>query len=75
MVTPLMGMLEVASKLDVPFIARAGSGVTYAHYAENPPEIAVHGDFPGGDFATMLRVKEMFDPEHLLNRGRLYGRI
>jgi glycolate oxidase FAD binding subunit len=68
--TPLMGMLEVASKLDEPFIARAGSGVIYAHYAENPPAIAVHGDF-----TTMLKVKEMFDPEHLLNRGRLYGRI
>ena len=30
---------------------------------------------PGSDFAMMKKVKEMFDPEYLLNRGRLYGRI
>ena len=30
---------------------------------------------PGDDFAVMKRVKDMFDPKHLLNRGRLYGRI
>jgi glycolate oxidase FAD binding subunit len=28
---------------------------------------------PGGDFEIMKRVKNMFDPEGLLNRGRLYG--
>jgi len=28
---------------------------------------------PGGDFEIMKRVKKMFDPEGLLNRGRLYG--
>jgi FAD/FMN-containing dehydrogenase len=30
---------------------------------------------PGGDFAIMQRVKNLFDPANLLNRGRLYGRI
>ncbi|HTS29991.1 MAG TPA: FAD-binding oxidoreductase [Bryobacteraceae bacterium] len=30
---------------------------------------------PGGDFAIMQRVKNLFDPGNLLNRGRLYGRI
>jgi glycolate oxidase FAD binding subunit len=30
---------------------------------------------PGGDFAIMQRVKHLFDPQDLLNRGRLYGRI
>lgn len=30
---------------------------------------------PGGDFAVMQRVKNLFDPGNLLNRGRLYGRI
>lgn len=30
---------------------------------------------PGGDFALMQRVKRMFDPGNVLNRGRLYGRI
>lgn len=30
---------------------------------------------PGGDLEVMKRVKRMFDPNYLLNRGRLYGRI
>lgn len=30
---------------------------------------------PGKDFAIMESIKNMFDPERLLNRGRLYGRI
>jgi len=30
---------------------------------------------PGDDFEVMKKVKQMLDPEHLLNRGRLYGRI
>ncbi|HLJ46953.1 MAG TPA: FAD-binding oxidoreductase [Bryobacteraceae bacterium] len=30
---------------------------------------------PGSDFAMMKKVKEMFDPQSLLNRRRLYGRI
>ncbi len=30
---------------------------------------------PGGDFEIMKRIKHMFDPEGLLNRGRLYGRL
>ena len=30
---------------------------------------------PGGDFEIMKRVKHMFDPGNLLNRGRLFGRI
>jgi glycolate oxidase FAD binding subunit len=30
---------------------------------------------PGGDFGIMKDIKHMFDPENLLNRGRLYGRL
>ena len=30
---------------------------------------------PGGDLEIMRRVKKLFDPENLLNRGRLYRRI
>ncbi len=30
---------------------------------------------PSGDFELMERLKRLFDPENLLNRGRLYGRI
>ncbi|HVO98617.1 MAG TPA: FAD-binding protein [Bryobacteraceae bacterium] len=67
---PLSRMAEEAAKLSVPFIARAGCGVIYAHYSKDAPETPL-----AGDFATMTKVKEMFDPERLLNRGRLYGRI
>jgi glycolate oxidase FAD binding subunit len=30
---------------------------------------------PGSDFAAMQRIKNLFDPSNLLNRGRLYRRI
>jgi glycolate oxidase FAD binding subunit len=30
---------------------------------------------PGEDLSVMQEVKQMLDPRHLLNRGRLYGRI
>ena len=30
---------------------------------------------PAGDFEIMRRIKQLFDPSNLLNRGRLYGRI
>lgn len=30
---------------------------------------------PGSDFPVMQKIKHLFDPERLLNRGRLYGRI
>jgi glycolate oxidase FAD binding subunit len=66
----LSDMPAVTARLGVPFIARAGSGAIYAHYFENAPE----PEFAGG-FEMMVKVKDMFDPERLLNRGRLYGRI
>src|SRR5579884_255796 len=71
----LTEMAGIAAKLDVPFIARGGSGVIYAHYAGTPPAIELGGKAGDGSFAMMTKVKEMFDPERLLNRGRLYGRI
>jgi glycolate oxidase FAD binding subunit len=30
---------------------------------------------PGSDFPVMQKIKQLFDPQALLNRGRLYGRI
>lgn len=30
---------------------------------------------PGADFEMMKKMKELFDPAHLLNRGRMYGRF
>ncbi len=64
----LTEMREVVGKCKAPFIARAGSGVVYAHYAAHPPAVSVRDD------AEMMKnVKRMFDPENLLNRGRLHG--
>jgi len=42
---------------------------------QNVRETAELWPEPGSDFAMMKKVKEMFDPQYLLNRGRLYGRI
>ena len=70
MMMKLTEMSTAMEKLTVPAIARAGNSVIYAHYAENAPAVAWNGDF-----TTMERIKQMFDPERLLNRGRLYGRI
>ncbi|HML18123.1 MAG TPA: FAD-binding protein [Bryobacteraceae bacterium] len=66
----LTEMSGIMANLNVPAIARAGSGVIYAHYAAGAPAVAW-----SGDFAMMEKVKNMFDPERLLNRGRLHGRI
>jgi glycolate oxidase FAD binding subunit len=81
---------KVLESLPGPALARAGSGVCYGYFA-NPSEAVGRGviEFapqavretaqlwpsPGSDFAIMEKVKQMFDPQHLLNRRRLYGRI
>jgi glycolate oxidase FAD binding subunit len=69
----LSEMADAMSRLSAdgsPAIARAGSGTIVAHYAGDAAPI----QWPG-DFAVMENIKHMFDPERLLNRGRLYGRI
>lgn len=66
----LTEMPALVEKLNVPVIVRAGSGVVYAHFAERSAAFE-----PGDDFAMMTKLKQMFDPDSLLNRGRLYGRI
>lgn len=70
----LSEMASAMEQLKVPAVARAGSGVILAHYSHHPPE-PLSLPMWHGDFAMMERVKQMFDPERLLNRGRLYGRI
>ena len=69
-----------------PAVVRAGSGITYI-YGDSPqagviefsPDARKSGltlwPDPGSDFEIMRKIKDMFDPRHLLNRGRLYGRI
>ncbi|MEQ1884147.1 MAG: FAD-binding protein [Bryobacteraceae bacterium] len=64
----LSEMPAIASKLGAAFIARAGSGVLYAHHASNAPTEPIHD--PTG---IMKKIKHMFDPNELLNKGRLHG--
>jgi glycolate oxidase FAD binding subunit len=68
--TPLVEMREALERLNVPCIARAGSGVIYAHYATDAPPTPVHDES-----GMMKKIKHMFDPENLLNRGRLHGYV
>ena len=80
----------VLESLPAPALARAGSGICYGYFAD-PKQALGRGviEFapqamresaelwpnPGSDFEMMKKIKVMFDPKHLLNRGRLYGRI
>jgi glycolate oxidase FAD binding subunit len=71
-------------------LARAGTGVCYGLFRDvrnaqgrGLIDFAPHSfrernelwSAPGSDFAMMEKVKSMFDPARLLNRGRLYGRL
>jgi glycolate oxidase FAD binding subunit len=81
---------RVMEALPAPALARAGSGVCYGYFTdarqaagrgliEFAPQIVRESvelwPDPGSDFAMMKKIKDMFDPRGLLNRGRLYGRI
>jgi glycolate oxidase FAD binding subunit len=93
--TTLSDMCEAIDSLAGPVIARAASGVIYAHFslpysaakwmAANPRWTSVIEYAPaaqkdelplwpsaGKEIELMKRVKEMFDPHNLLNRGRYY---
>jgi glycolate oxidase FAD binding subunit len=85
----LHGLLQAVAALDAAVVARAGTGIAYAHFPEPPAAVEGLVDFapaslrqsgtlwpnPGCDFETMKRIKAMFDPSNLLNPGRLYGRL
>jgi len=65
------GYFEQAADLRIPPI-----GTSVVEFA--PQDFREKSDLwpqPGNDFAMMRKIKEMFDPQDLLNRGRLYGRI
>jgi hypothetical protein len=88
---------DVLEPVNVPAIARAGSGVCYLYFdsvkcasawmgrkqwkaiIEFAPEDQKHQfelwPHPGTDFEIMKKVKHMFDPNNLLNRGRLYRQL
>jgi glycolate oxidase FAD binding subunit len=69
-----------------PVIARAASGIAYLygeasipagtqHVYEHAPDGVDRWPVSGSDFAVMQRLKAMFDPDGLLNKGALYGKI
>ena len=87
---PLAEVGAVLDSLPAPALARSASGICYGYFADPreaigrgviefaPPAIRESGELwpsPGSDFEMMKKIKEMFDPQRLLNRGRLYGRI
>ena len=80
----------ILEALPAPALARAASGICYGYFLDPeqalgkgviefaPAQLRQRGPLwpcPGGDFAIMQKVKELFDPRRLLNPGRLYGRI
>jgi glycolate oxidase FAD binding subunit len=67
--TTLSEQPAAIAALPGPVVARAASGVSYGHAIDDaPPNIPA----PGG-FEIMSRIKRLFDPEALLNPGRLHG--
>ncbi len=74
-----------------PVLARGGNGVCYVCFKDGSAAIPTGGvvDYsseenrstrmlwpsPGSDFKIMQQLKNLFDPDLLLNQGRLYGRI
>ncbi len=81
---------RVMEAFPIPAVARAGSGVCYGYFTDAhkavgkgliefaPQSVRESAELwpsPGSDFAMMKKIKQMFDPQLLLNRGRLYGRI
>ena len=87
----LEDLAAAMAAIAAPAVARAGNGVAYVHFQDCAGAVAcVRGrrgvvesastaceqwPEPGDDFPIMKKIKEMFDPGALLNRGRLYGRI
>ena len=77
-------MPALMEAIEGPAVARAGNGVVYGYgkpltsatrVLEHAPAGVERWPSPGPELALMQRVKQMFDPQGLLNRGALYGRI
>ncbi len=85
--TRLQGLLPLLETEKRPLIVRAANGVAYLHLANSREPFpgvleagsergaVVQWPTPGNDFPVMEKIKRMMDPAHLLNKGRLYGRI
>ncbi|BDC51285.1 FAD-linked oxidase [Bryobacterales bacterium F-183] len=86
--TTHMGMKDlVRDGITTPVIARAASGIVYLYDPVSLPEKAPYvlerapagvDRWPNpdpGSLAVMRNIKNMLDPQGLLNKGALYGRI
>ena len=69
------GYFEDAADLRFPSVGTSAVEFAPQAYREAAELWPLRAAQPGNDFAMMKKVKEMFDPQGLLNRGRLYGRI
>jgi len=70
------GYFEQAANLRIPPIGTSVVEFAPQDFRENAGlQNANLWPQPGNDFAMMKKIKEMFDPQGLLNHGRLYGRI
>ncbi len=65
---------ENATKWLAAAVKRGWKGVVEFSAESVKPQMTLWPE-PGGDFAIMKEIKRMFDPESLLNRGRLYGNL
>jgi len=61
--------------VDLALFTDYGSGAVIEFAPQRFREQADLWPSPGSDFEMMKKIKDMFDPRSLLNRGRLYGRI
>ena len=65
---------ENAAKWLASAVKRGWKGVVEFSAESVKPQMTLWPE-PGGDFAIIKEIKRMFDPENLLNRGRLYGNL
>jgi glycolate oxidase FAD binding subunit len=65
---------EAATRCMADAVKRGWKAVVEFSSESARPNMTLWPD-PGGDFAIMKEIKRMFDPENLLNRGRLFGRL
>jgi glycolate oxidase FAD binding subunit len=85
--TRLQGLRPLLETEKRPLVVRAANGVAFLHLqgarepftgvleAGEERKAVVQWPEPGGDLAVMEKIKRMMDPQQLLNKGRLYGRI
>jgi FAD/FMN-containing dehydrogenase len=80
-----MDLEKLMAPLDVPAMARAGTGVCYLYFDETGSAARYLAEAAGQGMRAVIefapearkagRLKALFDPSNVLNRGRLYHRL